>query len=187
MKNSWNKLDRATKWTISVSIVIAVVGALFSYFHFDKRITQTVTDSPYSTNVIGDNNNVQTTSWSLTGGQQSTLEKALSANKGKVFIVSKIQDYNSENFANQLSDTFSKAGWEINVGGDSTLLQYLHTDIVVHVYPGSNKELEEQAELVCSTLNQIAISCGSEHIEGNQFITVTGQMATDTVYVFVGH
>ena len=76
-----------------------------------------VKNSPNSINTIGQvgNNIIYDNSGRvLSDVQKNIMRQVLSENSGKVALISKVFDLEAKKYANQLSDIFKSAGWEVS-------------------------------------------------------------------------
>lgn len=114
----------------------------------------------------------------LTAVQRTTLLEQIRPVPGKVAFISRLMDGEGHEYAAQLAQLFSSAGWTVvSIAGNS--LAELPGKVTVAV---SDPSMVARGTYVCNALSKAGIRCGADLRSGS----MSGPLSADTLYVVVG-
>lgn len=114
----------------------------------------------------------------LTTAQKTKLLEQIRIIPGKVAFISRLTDGEGHNYAAQLAQLFSNAGWAVvSIAGNH--LADLPGTVTIAV---SEPSMVSRGRFVCNALTIAGIRCGADLKSGN----IPGPLSADTLYVVIG-
>ncbi len=174
-----NKIDWQ-KWGAIAAIVIIPITVLF--YLWQKPSTQQ--EGTINTiNQIGDNTIVGTTQRGLSDAQKNILINALAKEPGKAGFITKIFDSEADQFASQLAQIFTTAGWKVSQTNKSLLDNFNGKINIFMTGAQSSNSTLIYHEFSIPSFDQANILYESIKPREGSF---SGSLEPDTLYIEVG-